>query len=319
MDDDLVLTGFHRWACRRKFRLRFAPPYSAARRAWWATSALATSVFVGVHPVLTQVPPKRWRSTTATVIPAAAKRAYQRRTAWPAPMTMASNVLIAAHGGDFASFAEFMLVRSDSGTGIAAATVVDRQYSTPLDYCRAGGTARSGLFSKGVLSAGRPRFSGACLLPAILSASAPQIYGGRLNRPEPLDRRQPDRNSTAGTDAPTRALVNCSLAMRSCWDRRSPGATVKNFYLKSAYGSCSVACASLTVQAQTIAQDIVIDAQRFPWASRSKRPSTISRQPLFPASSSVNGRGGLFLYRSTSGQLQGAVEALDHCCKGSAY
>ena len=35
-----------------------------------AARALATSAFVGVHPVFTQVPPKRSRSMTATLRPA---------------------------------------------------------------------------------------------------------------------------------------------------------------------------------------------------------------------------------------------------------
>ena len=43
-----------------------ATPKSAARRATWAVWALATSVLVGMQPVLTQVPPNRFRSTTAT-------------------------------------------------------------------------------------------------------------------------------------------------------------------------------------------------------------------------------------------------------------
>src|SRR5262249_44513150 len=45
-------------------------PYSAARRAIRAAWALAIKALVGVQPVLTQVPPTRCRSTTATFIPA---------------------------------------------------------------------------------------------------------------------------------------------------------------------------------------------------------------------------------------------------------
>src|SRR5215472_4158920 len=45
---------------------------------------------VGVQPVLTQVPPTRWRSTTATVIPAPAKRNAKDGPAWPVPMMIAS-------------------------------------------------------------------------------------------------------------------------------------------------------------------------------------------------------------------------------------
>src|SRR5437868_6775818 len=65
-------------------------PYSAPRRATWAAYALATSVFVGIHPVLTHVPPNLWRSIMATVIPAAENRAAKDGPAWPVPMIMAS-------------------------------------------------------------------------------------------------------------------------------------------------------------------------------------------------------------------------------------
>src|SRR5258708_14417148 len=53
-------------------------PYSAPRRATCAAYALATSVFVGIHPVLTHVPPNLCRSIIATVIPAAANRSARR-------------------------------------------------------------------------------------------------------------------------------------------------------------------------------------------------------------------------------------------------
>ena len=45
---------------------------------------------VGVQPVLTQVPPTRWRSTTATFIPAPARRNAKDGPAWPVPMMIAS-------------------------------------------------------------------------------------------------------------------------------------------------------------------------------------------------------------------------------------
>jgi hypothetical protein len=44
-------------------------PVVAARRARCAAYALATSVLVGMQPVLTQVPPNSLRSTNATVMP----------------------------------------------------------------------------------------------------------------------------------------------------------------------------------------------------------------------------------------------------------
>jgi hypothetical protein len=50
----------------------------------------AISVLVGVHRVLTQVPPKRCLSIIATDFPASANRAASEGPAWPAPMTIAS-------------------------------------------------------------------------------------------------------------------------------------------------------------------------------------------------------------------------------------
>src|SRR4051794_35986428 len=61
-------------------------PYSAPRRATWVAYALATSVFVGIHPVFTHAPPNLWRSIMATAMPAAANRAAKDGPAWPVPM-----------------------------------------------------------------------------------------------------------------------------------------------------------------------------------------------------------------------------------------
>ena len=44
-----------------------------------------------MHPVLTHVPPKCFRSTTATFMPAVDKRAASAGPAWPVPITIASN------------------------------------------------------------------------------------------------------------------------------------------------------------------------------------------------------------------------------------
>src|SRR5687767_5206753 len=52
------------------------------------------SVFVGVQPVFTHVPPKSFRSTKATVMPASVRRWASAGPAWPAPMMIASNSLI---------------------------------------------------------------------------------------------------------------------------------------------------------------------------------------------------------------------------------
>jgi hypothetical protein len=51
---------------------RVSTPKSPARRARWATRALAIIVFVGVQPSLMHVPPTCLRSMTATVWPASA-------------------------------------------------------------------------------------------------------------------------------------------------------------------------------------------------------------------------------------------------------
>ena len=71
-------------------------PNSSARRTALAAAALATSVFVGMQPVLTHVPPKDARSTIATFIPAADRRAAREGPAWPVPMTIASKGLLIA-------------------------------------------------------------------------------------------------------------------------------------------------------------------------------------------------------------------------------
>ena len=65
-------------------------PQPPAVRATCAARALAISVFVGMQPLLTQVPPKRLRSTIAVLRPAFASRTARAGPAWPVPMTMAS-------------------------------------------------------------------------------------------------------------------------------------------------------------------------------------------------------------------------------------
>jgi len=69
-------------------------PNSAPRCAWRTARALATRVLVGTQPTLTQVPPKWWRSITAVRRPSLLQRAAMAGPAWPAPMTMASNVSV---------------------------------------------------------------------------------------------------------------------------------------------------------------------------------------------------------------------------------
>ncbi len=65
-------------------------PNREARRTVSAAAALATSVFVGMQPVLTQVPPMAPRSTIATFMPAAERRAASAGPACPVPMMIAS-------------------------------------------------------------------------------------------------------------------------------------------------------------------------------------------------------------------------------------
>src|SRR6516165_265297 len=65
-------------------------PYSTALLAMCAAYALATMAFVGIHPVLTQVPPKSFRSMIATLMPTALRRYAKDGPACPVPMIMAS-------------------------------------------------------------------------------------------------------------------------------------------------------------------------------------------------------------------------------------
>ncbi len=70
-------------------------PKRAASRAIHAARALATRVFVGVHPSFTHVPPSARLSIRATFRPARASRAASEGPACPAPMTIASSFGIA--------------------------------------------------------------------------------------------------------------------------------------------------------------------------------------------------------------------------------
>src|ERR1700744_6167161 len=56
--------------------------------------ALATSALVGVHPTLTQVPPNRCFSISATFSPADTRRAARDGPAWPPPITIESKRVV---------------------------------------------------------------------------------------------------------------------------------------------------------------------------------------------------------------------------------
>src|SRR5439155_11932795 len=55
------------------------------------------SVFVGMQPLLTQVPPNRLRSIIATFIPVSASRTARDGPAWPVPITIASYLVAIGH------------------------------------------------------------------------------------------------------------------------------------------------------------------------------------------------------------------------------
>ena len=69
-------------------------PNSAARRARYATRALATIVFVGVQPTFTQLPPPCSRSMIATGRPARASAWASGFPPCPVPMTIASHLSV---------------------------------------------------------------------------------------------------------------------------------------------------------------------------------------------------------------------------------
>src|SRR5688572_7273291 len=51
-----------------------------------------------MQPVLTQVPPTRWRSISATFMPAPVSRPARAGPAWPAPTMIASNACALTRG-----------------------------------------------------------------------------------------------------------------------------------------------------------------------------------------------------------------------------
>ncbi len=65
-------------------------PQPPLARTTCAARALAISVFVGMQPLLTQVPPNNLRSMIAVLRPALASLTASGGPACPVPMTMAS-------------------------------------------------------------------------------------------------------------------------------------------------------------------------------------------------------------------------------------
>ncbi len=79
-----------RWRTRC-ISMRMSPvwtPYSLPRRARYATRPLASIVFVGVQPSLTQVPPMWLRSTSAVRRPASANALQRGVPPCPEPITI---------------------------------------------------------------------------------------------------------------------------------------------------------------------------------------------------------------------------------------
>jgi hypothetical protein len=76
--------------------------------------------------------------------------------------------------------------------------------------------------------------------------------------------------------------------------------------------------ASCGARAQTIAQDVVID-DHFPVGEPLEKAIDYFTSPTFPSVVIGNGRGGLYLYRSTTDQIQGPWKRSIIVGKGSAY
>src|SRR5712692_834197 len=69
----------------------------------WAALALATKVLVGMHPVLTHVPPNNLRSIMTTFLPAPARRPAKNGPACPVPIMIASYAFVIEHSSGCAN------------------------------------------------------------------------------------------------------------------------------------------------------------------------------------------------------------------------
>ena len=81
---------------------------------------------------------------------------------------------------------------------------------------------------------------------------------------------------------------------------------------------CAVVVAARPVVAQTIAQDVIIDSD-FPLGEPLEKVIDYFTSAAFPSVIVGNGRGGIYLYRSTTDQLQGPWQRSVIAAHGSAY
>jgi hypothetical protein len=81
---------------------------------------------------------------------------------------------------------------------------------------------------------------------------------------------------------------------------------------------CAVVVAARPVVAQTIAQDVIIDSD-FPVGEPLEKVIDYFTSAAFPSVIVGNGRGGIYLYRSTTDQLQGPWQRSVIAPRGSAY
>src|SRR6478735_9123006 len=102
----------------------------------WATRALASSVLVGMQPVLTQVPPKSLRSTSATLCPDFARATASGGPAWPAPSTIASKCVAVAVTSGYS-----LPCGEEFARHVRGAFVVDVDLLIHAAHCRPGDAA----------------------------------------------------------------------------------------------------------------------------------------------------------------------------------
>src|SRR5512145_339058 len=102
-------------------------PYAAAFFISSYRSAHLRIALEGMHPQLTQTPPGRSRSTTATRIPSCAPRIAATYPPGPAPITTRSNCLIAPSGRARRFEPEDEVVQEPRGRPPVDQPVIERQ------------------------------------------------------------------------------------------------------------------------------------------------------------------------------------------------